>query len=61
MVKIRIEGKIEEVEKTVRTLGKSFCILSQSKPYKNRKSVYYRVYLDMEELEQAKRSNQGEH
>ena len=60
MVKIRLEGKIDEIEKTVRTLGKSFSILSQSKPYKNRNSVYYRVYLDIEEREQAKRSNQGE-
>ena len=59
MVKIRLEGKIDEIEKTVRTMRKSFSILSQSEPYKNRNSVYYRVYLDIEELEQAKRSNQS--
>ncbi len=49
MVKIRLEGVLEEVEKAVPKLQKSFRILNVTDPYQNRnQSKYVRVYVDVE-------------
>lgn len=53
MIKIRLEYAdnpkgIEELQKTLDVLEKNFTILSKSKPYANRNSLYKRIYLDIE-------------
>ena len=50
MIKMRLEGTLEEIERAIRELKahQSFTILSRSQLYKDRgDSVYYRVYLDV--------------
>ncbi len=47
-MKIRIEGLKSELNVAVEKLNQNFIIHSTSKPYKNRKSDYHRVYLDVE-------------
>lgn len=47
MVKIRLHGTLDEIEKAVAVLQESFEILQESTPYKDKgKSQYYRCYLD---------------
>lgn len=49
MIKIRLEGKKEEVAEAVDALEDEFRLLSVSRPYQNRgASVYVRVYVDAE-------------
>ena len=49
MIKIRLEGEPEEINKAIENIEDSFKILNQSEPYANRsRSKYYRVYLDVE-------------
>ena len=51
MIKVRIEGKLEEINKAMILFDKNseLNILSQSEPYKNRGSnEFYRVYIDAE-------------
>ncbi|WP_294379196.1 DUF3970 family protein [uncultured Clostridium sp.] len=51
MIKVRIEGKLEEINKAIILFNKNseINILSQSEPYKNRGSnEFYRVYIDAE-------------
>lgn len=47
-MKVRIEGLINELDLAVEKLRHNFIIRNVSKPYKNRNSDYYRVYLDVE-------------
>ena len=54
MIKIRLEYAsnpkgIEELQKTLNILEKDFIILSKSKAYKNRNSLYKRIYVEIEE------------
>ena len=51
MIKIRIEYAdspkgCEELEKLIDVLEESYTILSRSKPYTNRNSLYKRVYVE---------------
>lgn len=48
MLKVRLQGTAEEVQKGVEELEKYFRVLEVSRPYKNRNSEYYRVYMDIE-------------
>jgi hypothetical protein len=48
MVKVRIEGTNKDIERALTEFHKAHNILSVSRPYKNRNSVYYRVYIDIE-------------
>lgn len=49
MVKIRVHGTLEEVERTLEVLRAQFKVLSESKSYADRgKGRYIRVYLDAE-------------
>lgn len=49
MIKIRLEySGIEELQKALDVLEKNFIILNKSKPYKNRNSLYKRIYLDID-------------
>lgn len=48
MLKIRIEGLPEKVEKYLEAFRKKNTVLQESKTYKNRNSKYVRVYLDVE-------------
>lgn len=46
MVKIRLMGPSEEVERIAKKLNAVLRIQEQSKPYKNRNSPLVRVYMD---------------
>lgn len=48
MVKIRLHGTKEDIEKSREVLKNNFDILSESGLYKDRNSLYYRMYLDCE-------------
>lgn len=49
MVKVRLQGLPEEVEKMIQSLReKGYRILSESDQYPNRNSEYIRVYLEIE-------------
>ena len=48
MLKIRLQGTEEEIKKGVESLKNIYKELDVSKPYKNRNSEYYRVYLNVE-------------
>lgn len=50
MIKLRVQGKSEEVSKFTEELKKgNFKILQESLPYANRgNSVYVRTYIDVE-------------
>lgn len=51
MIKLRLECKPEDIEKTVKSLEKEFDIISVSKPYKNRNSILVRVYVEADHKE----------
>ena len=54
MLKISLHGELKDIESFIQKLNKQkeLRVLQQSAPYKDRgKSVYYRVYLDVEERE----------
>ena len=53
MVKIRIQGKPEEVKKFASDLKKNYQVLSESDPYPNRKSEYVRVYIELEQNDES--------
>lgn len=48
MLKIRVEGLPDEVEKYIKKFKENNEVLQVSKPYKNRNSKYIRVYLEIE-------------
>lgn len=50
MVKVRLQGKEEEIIEIIEFIknAKGIEILEQSSPYQNRNSQYVRVYLDLE-------------
>ncbi len=49
MIKIRLEGTLDELAEALPRLRDTYHILSESKPYKNRgQSEYYRLYVDAE-------------
>lgn len=49
MIKIRLHGTLEEIEKTTKVIREQFHVLSESEPYADRgKSEYYRCYMDCE-------------
>lgn len=48
MVKVRIEGTTREIDKFYLSIKENFTILSESKNYENRNSVYQRKYLEIE-------------
>ena len=52
MIKIRLQGKKEDIEKSIPKIAKNFIILSESEYYKNRNSEFYRLYLELEVEEQ---------
>jgi hypothetical protein len=47
MVKIRVQGLPEDVEKVVDILNRCLNVLEESSSYKNRNSEYVRKYLDV--------------
>ena len=54
MIKVRLEyadsqNGIEELQKVLDVLEKDFTILSKSKAYVNRNSLYKRLYVEIEE------------
>ena len=51
MIKIRLQGKKEHIEKSITKIAKNFRILDKSEYYKNRNSEFYRLYLEVEEKE----------
>lgn len=48
MIKLRVEGEPDEVQEKLLLIRMTFRVLSESKPYQNRNSVYVRVYIDIE-------------
>lgn len=49
MIKIRLWGKLEELEQSKQELEKCFKVLFVSQPYKDRgQSEYYRLYVEVE-------------
>lgn len=48
MVKIRLWGLPDEVEDAKKTLQAEFNVLSESRQYKDKKSEYVRVYVEVE-------------
>ena len=54
MIKIRLQGKKEDIEKSIPKIAKNFKILSESECYRNRNSEFYRLYLEVEEVEEQK-------
>jgi len=48
MVKIRLWGLPDEIEDAVKSLQEGFKILSESRQYKDKKSEYVRVYVEVE-------------
>jgi len=49
MLKIRIEGMQDEINRFMNNFNDYYRVLSQSKPYKNRNSEYVRVYIEIGE------------
>lgn len=49
MLKIRIEGLPEEIDKFMEPFRKKHNVLMESKTYKNRNSKYVRLYVEIEE------------
>ena len=47
-VKIRLEGTMDELNEAVRRVREAVFVQSVSKPYKNRNSDRYRIYVDAE-------------
>lgn len=48
MLKVRLQGTKEDIYKAIAKLKKEFEIISESTEYKNRNSIHYRVYLELE-------------
>lgn len=49
MIKLRLNGTLEEMKEIIEQLEISFNVLNTSEPYKDRgKNNYYRYYLDIE-------------
>lgn len=49
MVKIRLEGLLDDIKEATEKLRKVFRILNESAPYANRgKSAYCRTYIDLD-------------
>ena len=48
MLKVRLQGTKEDIVKAITKMKKEFDVMSESEGYKNRNSVHYRVYLDLE-------------
>jgi len=48
MIKLRIEGELDKVQKKLVLIKKMFRVLSVSRTYQNRNSVYVRVYVEIE-------------
>lgn len=49
MIKIRLEGLLEEINKALPNIEKTFRVLNVTDPYQNRNnSKYVRVYIDVE-------------
>ena len=49
MIKIRLEGTLDDIQTAAVQIKENFKVLSQSNPYKDRGTDgYYRVYLDCE-------------
>lgn len=46
-MKIRLTGTLEELEQAVEKLKTAFEVVSASKPYANRNSTEYRVYVEI--------------
>ena len=49
MIKIRITGLPDEVERFLEKLSKHFIILNETKPCKNSNSKFVRKYVDVED------------
>lgn len=47
MVKIRLQGLSEDIQKTLKDLEKTFDVLAISGKYANRNSQYVRVYVEV--------------
>ena len=47
-MKIRLEGTMDELNEAVRRVRETVFVQSVSKPYKNRNSDHYRIYVDAE-------------
>lgn len=53
-MKIRLEGTIQQIDEAAEQLRQIFCVKKESKPYKNRNSDLYRVYITVEPVSSAK-------
>jgi len=47
-MRIRIEGRLDETDVAIKKIRGSFIVYNVSRPYKNRGTDYYRIYLDVE-------------
>lgn len=47
-MKVRVQGTMKEIDAAVEQLRQDFVVLGVSKPYKDRSSTSYRVYVDAE-------------
>lgn len=50
MMKIRLEGTLQEIDAAAKQLRLIFRVVSISKPYKNRNSDLHRVYIEVEPI-----------
>lgn len=53
-MRIRLEGTIQQIDEAAEQLRQIFCVKKESKPYKNRNSDLYRVYITVEPVSSAK-------
>lgn len=53
MIKMRLRGKLEELEGMSKDLSNHYKIMNKSKPYRDRNSDYYRIYIDVEVLKKG--------
>ena len=47
MMKIRLTGTLEELEQAVEKMKTAFEVVGISKPYANRNSAEYRIYVEV--------------
>lgn len=47
---MRLHGTLEEIKGMTKDLSNHYKIINESKPYRDRNSDYYRIYIDVDML-----------
>lgn len=51
MIEIRLRGTLKDMEAMIETLKFNYTVLSVSKPYRDKDSSLYRIYIKIEAIE----------